>query len=130
MIVIGIAGGIASGKSSVADCFERLGAKVVNADRLGHQILDEPEMKQKIVECWGGDVLTEGKVDRAALARVVFAAADAEQQLASLEQMTHPVIGQRIRECLTELELSKAPAVVLDAPVMFKSGWEIGRAHV
>ena len=124
MIVIGIAGGIASGKSSVADCFERLGAKVLNADRMGHQILDEPEVKQKIVECWGGDVLTEGKVDRAALGRVVFAAADAEQQLAILEQMTHPVIGQRILECLTELESSKTPAVVLDAPVMFKSGWD------
>ena len=124
MIVIGIAGGIASGKSSVADCFERLGATVLNADRMGHEILDEPEVKQKIVESWGGDVLTEGKVDRAALARVVFAAADAEQQLASLEQMTHPVIGQRIRECLTELEMSKTPAVVLDAPVMFKSGWD------
>ncbi|MCH2180703.1 MAG: dephospho-CoA kinase [Mariniblastus sp.] len=124
MLVIGVAGGIASGKSSVADCFERLGAAVLSADQIGHQILREPEVKQEIVENWGQDVLKDGQVDRAALAQAVFGPADAERQLARLERITHPIIGQRIVERLAELESVEVPAVVLDAPVMFKSGWD------
>ena len=119
MLVIGIAGGIASGKSSVADCFERLGAVVLSADKIGHRVLDQLDVKEKILENWGGEVFNEGQVDRAALGRAVFGSADAEHQLAKLEQITHPMIGQRIVERLAALESSGVPAVVLDAPVMF-----------
>lgn len=124
MLVIGIAGGIASGKSSAAKCFERLGATVLNADLMGHQVLYEPEVKQQILENWGEKVFKEGEVDRSALARVVFDPAAAASELAKLEQITHPIIGQRMGNLLAQLELANVPAAVLDAPLMFKAGWD------
>ena len=124
MLVIGIAGGIASGKSSAAKCFERLGATVLNADFMGHQVLYEPEVKQQILENWGEKVFKEGEVDRSALARVVFDPASTAGELAKLEQITHPIIGQRMGNLLAQLEMANVPAAVLDAPVMFKAGWD------
>ncbi len=124
MLVIGIAGGIASGKSSAAKCFERLGATVLNADLMGHQVLYEPEVKRQILENWGEKVFKEGEVDRSALARVVFDPASTASELAKLEQITHPIIGQRMGSLLAQLELANVPAAVLDAPLMFKAGWD------
>jgi dephospho-CoA kinase len=124
MLVIGIAGGIASGKSSAAKCFERLGATVLNADLMGHQVLYEPEVKRQILENWGEKVFNEGEVDRSALARVVFDPASTASELAKLEQITHPIICQRMGSLLAQLELANVPAAVLDAPLMFKAGWD------
>ena len=124
MLVIGVAGGIACGKSSVAECFQQLGAAVLNADQIGHQVLYEPSVKQKIRENWGDMVFGNGEVDRSALGRIVFDPLRGPSELAKLEQITHPLIGQRIRNVLIQLEQENRPAVVLDAPVMFKAGWD------
>ncbi len=124
MLIIGLAGGVASGKSLVASCFEHFGATVIDADRIGHEVLREPAVIAAIVSQWGQTVMKNGEVDRSALARVVFGSTpDNANQLELLEQMTHPGIGQRIREQIAQLE-SDATAVVLDAPVMFKAGWD------
>ena len=124
MLVIGLAGGVASGKSLVASCFEHFGAIVLDADRVGHEVLKEPDVMAAIESQWGKIVLNNGEIDRSALARIVFSSTPKDSnQLEILEQITHPVIGLRIREQLAQLE-SKTPAVVLDAPVMFKAGWD------
>ena len=124
MLVIGLAGGIASGKSLVASCFEHFGATVINADCIGHEVLKDPSVIAAIQSQWGQDVLRNGEIDRSALARIVFDSSSKEtNQLELLEQMTHPAIGQKIRERLAQFE-SEAMAVVLDAPVMFKAGWD------
>lgn len=124
MLVIGLAGGIASGKSLVASCFEHFGAIVLDADRVGHEVLKEPAVIAAIVAQWGPGLLKDGEIDRIALARIVFdPKSEDSSQLERLEQITHPRIGQRIREQLAQLE-SEAIAVVLDAPVMFKAGWD------
>ena len=124
MLVIGIAGGIACGKSSVAECFQRLGATVLNADQIGHQVLYEPSVRQQIRENWGESIFVNGEVDRSALGRIVFDPLRGDSELAKLEQITHPLIGQRISDALSHLEQENLPAVVLDAPVMFKAGWD------
>lgn len=131
MLVIGLAGGVASGKSLVARCFEHFGATVLDADRVGHEVLREPEVIAAIVLQWGESVVINGEIDRSALARIVFDSNQGDtSQLKRLEQITHPRIGQKIRQKLAELKSesetkgSKIPAVVLDAPVMFKSGWD------
>ncbi len=123
MLVIGVAGGIASGKSSAAKCFERLGAVVLDADQIGHQVLCEPSVKQKIFKHWGDKVFKEEEVDRSALAEIVFESV-VGFELDKLEQITHPIIGQRIADRLAQLESENVSAVVLDAPVMFKAGWD------
>ena len=71
--VIGIVGGIGAGKSTVAAELARLGCGVIDADRIGHELLDESDVRAQIVEMWGPSVLDEnGRVDRRCLAGRVF----------------------------------------------------------
>jgi dephospho-CoA kinase len=124
LFVIGLAGGIASGKSLVASCFEHFGAAVLDADRIGHEILKEPDVIAAIVSRWGQIVTQDGEIDRSALARIVFGSGQSDSsELEHLEAITHPRIHQRICERLKELT-DDFQVVVLDAPVMFKSGWD------
>jgi dephospho-CoA kinase len=127
MVTIGIVGGIASGKTAVAECFERLGAEVLQADRLGHEVLRDPIIRQAIHERWGKRVFDEqGEVDRAAIAQIVFGPPpDGPIQRAFLEQLTHPRITQRAEQRIAELAQSgAAKAVVLDAPLLMEAGWD------
>ncbi len=125
MLVIGVAGGVASGKSVVSDKLRALGAAVLDADRVGHEVLEEPSVRDAIRAHWGDAVFTdEGKVNRAALAQRVFAPPPhGPVELAKLEQTTHPRIGARLREQIEQYREAGFPAVVLDAAVMFKAGW-------
>jgi len=127
MLVIGIAGGVASGKSLVARCFERFGAKVLDADRVGHEVLKDTEVIDAIVSQFGEIVLLEGEIDRRALGRIVFdPSPEGVRSLDRLEAITHPPIGLRIQSELTQLKSnSQLSAVVLDAPVMFKANWDV-----
>ncbi|HCN19262.1 MAG TPA: dephospho-CoA kinase, partial [Planctomycetia bacterium] len=76
--VIGIMGGIASGKTTVAGMLGSFGAKVIDADKIGHSLLSAPEIKEKLVKRWGKDVLDKGgAVDRSKLSRLVFSDAKA-----------------------------------------------------
>lgn len=127
MILIGVVGGIASGKSEVSGALQRLGAKVLDADRVGHEVLEDPEVKAAIGRRWGAAVLdAHGLVDRRRVAAIVFAASPkGPEELTFLEQWTHPRIGQRLREQLAEWSRTgRVKAAVLDAPVMLKAGWD------
>lgn len=127
MLVIGLTGGIASGKSFVAACFAELGCEIVNADLIGHKVLKLPETVKQIREAFGDQVIVDGQVDRRALATIVFPKdADApSKELKLLESITHPEIGKWMKLRFLEIEQSNsAQAVVLDAPVMFKAQWD------
>jgi dephospho-CoA kinase len=126
MLVIGVAGGVASGKSVVSQGLRRLGAGLLDADKIGHEMLEEPAVRDAVRREWGAEVFSpDGKVNRAALARRVFAPPpDGPAELAVLEQITHPRIGTRLKEEIERLSaVGEYPAVVLDAAVMFKAGW-------
>ena len=75
MLVIGIAGGVASGKSLVTDCFQHFGATVLDADQIGHEVLQRTVLVQQLVDQFGDGILSDGQVDRSRLARIVFAKA-------------------------------------------------------
>ena len=87
-----VAGGIGSGKSTVIGVLSELGWSVVNADKVGQEVLTEPEVVETVAARWPGAV-TRGEVDRSVLAKVVFADPG---ELAALEQITHPRIVGRI----------------------------------
>ncbi len=126
MVVVGVAGGVASGKSVVCRELGRLGAVVLDADKIGHEVLEEPAVREAVRTVWGDEIVTsEGKVDRVALAKRVFAPSPGgPPQLAQLEQITHPRIGSRLKEQIDKLAAAgETPVVVLDAAVMFKAGW-------
>ena len=122
-LVIGLLGGMGSGKSRVAAEFAKHGARVINADQLGHDALREPAIRDELVGRWGRGVLDEkGDIARGSVARIVFAD-EAERKF--LESKLHPYITSRMRE-----EIEKAQndvhvkLVVLDAAIMLETGWD------
>jgi dephospho-CoA kinase len=126
MRIVGVVGGIASGKTIVATELERLGAVVLNADRAGHAVLDDQAVRQALVERWGRGVITPaGTVDRQAVARIVFAASAAgPKELEFLEALTHPRIRVLIERQIGQLAKRGTRVAVLDAPVMLKAKWD------
>ncbi|MEQ1903408.1 MAG: dephospho-CoA kinase [Pirellulaceae bacterium] len=126
MLIIGLAGGIASGKTFVAAEFQKLGAALIDADLLGHQALTVDSVRAQIVNEFGSEVTgVEGEIDRKKLAKLVFGNdTESKRRLQRLEAITHPEIARQIRHRLTDLSNSGVQVVILDAAVMFKSGWD------
>lgn len=120
--VLGIVGGIGSGKSRVADALERRGAVVVAGDPAGHEALRQPDIVRRVRERFGDGVLgSDGQVNRRALGKVVFADPTA---LRDLEEIVFPWIGASLRRQLqTARETPGVRLVVLDAAVMLEAGW-------
>lgn len=126
-MIVGLVGGVASGKSLVAQRLAEHGARVLDVDRLGHEVLTEPEVIACLTARWGGQILTDGgAIDRARVARRVFAPApDGPPELEFLEQTTHPRIGARIdAQIATWLRESSDAPIVLDAALLLKAGWD------
>jgi dephospho-CoA kinase len=127
--VIGLLGGVASGKSQVAELLEELGARRIDADRAGYDVLRMPHVRDALVQRWGDQILSaDGQIDRRAVAQIVFGpSASAREELDYLEKLTHPLIGERIRRQAHELASAgdggPVRAIVLDAPVMLETGW-------
>jgi len=127
MILIGVVGGIASGKSLVSEQLSRLGAEVLDADRAGHEVLGEPEVKQAIRQRWGEAVFgDDGEINRRKVSKIVFVPPpEGPRELAYLEQLTHPRIRERLRVRVAELARgTTTTAAVLDVPLLFESGWD------
>ncbi len=119
--VIGIIGGIGSGKSAAAMALARHGGRAVAGDPAGHAALLDPVIRQRIAQRWPSAIGHDGNVDRKVLGRVVFAD---PAQLRELESFVFPWIKSRLQQ---EIDAAKAdPAVryvVLDAAVMLEAGW-------
>jgi dephospho-CoA kinase len=125
MRIIGITGGVASGKSLVTGQFEALGAGVLDADRAGHEALRLPHVEAAARQRWGDAVFgPDGRIDRARLARVVFGkGGEAEQERKYLEQLTHPEIGRLLKKQAEAFEQTGVKVAVLDAALLFEAGW-------
>jgi dephospho-CoA kinase len=120
MLVVGLTGGIGSGKSTVSSLLEERGAVVVDADRIAREVVAPGgPAHQPVVERFGPGVVTaDGTIDRPALAAVVFADPSAR---ADLEAITHPVVGATMAERLTA-QAGTDRVVVLDVPLLVESG--------
>jgi len=127
MIVIGIIGGVGSGKSSVASELAALGAMTLDVDRIGHDLLNETEVKNRLVERWGPGVTgSSGEIDRSVVAGIVFAdSPGAADELGFLESLVHPRITDQLVSRIAEFKQSEGTGVlVVDAAVMVKAGWD------
>jgi dephospho-CoA kinase len=121
-LVVGLIGGIGSGKSRVAALLAEHGGRVISADAFGHEALRQPDIKVRVVERWGRQVLDErGEIDRKRLGGIVFAS---PQERRALETLVFPWIERRIGE---EIEAAQADPmvrlIVLDAAIMLETGW-------
>jgi dephospho-CoA kinase len=120
--VVGIIGGIGSGKSAVTAEFARRGAKVISGDQLGHEALRQPAIRDEIVRRWGPQLLDEqGEIRRRELGKIVFADPEARK---TLESITHPWIVRRIGEEVARLKSDpQTPLIILDAAILLETGW-------
>ncbi|MSQ40063.1 MAG: dephospho-CoA kinase [Dehalococcoidia bacterium] len=123
MIVIGVTGGIGTGKSEVSRFLESLGAFLIDADRVGHSVyLPDTQGWKELVAAFGRDILQPNReVDRRKLGGIVFSDPKA---LEKLNAITHPKIRQRISEIIQEQRVKEAKAVVVEAAILIEAGWK------
>ena len=117
MPVVGLTGGIGSGKSTVASLFADKGAVVIDADRISREVMAPGgQAFAPIVERFGPDVVgSDGTLDRAALAQIVF---KDRQALTDLEGITHPAIGRVMAEQMAAAASEPGRVVVMDIPLL------------
>jgi dephospho-CoA kinase len=116
-LVIGVTGSFGSGKSTVAGMFQGLGACVIDADKIARRVVSPGGgCYKKLIHTFGPGILKKGRVDRARLARLVFAEA---RLLRKLNRITHPAIIRIIKQ---DIRRAKKALVVLDAPLLIEAG--------
>ncbi len=117
--IIGLAGGVGAGKSTVAEIFASLGCIVCNSDQLGRQALEDPTIKSQLIKWWTDSILDDqGKINRSAVATIVFTD---PQALRMLESLTHPWIEHKRHEQFADAPPT-TPALIIDAPLLYESG--------
>jgi len=118
--VIGITGGIASGKSTIAKMLGSLGANVINADQICHRLINTKSMSQRIINRWGDHIQDKyGRIERHKLGEIVFAD---KKELSALNKMIHPEAIKRIKNRIVKLRNeSTTVAIVLDAALLVES---------
>ncbi len=120
-MVLGVTGGIASGKSFVAEVFGRLGAVVISADELAREVVQPgAELLERLVEHFGPEILSEdGTLDRDALGKKIFTD---EEQRRTLNALIHPAIASLAERRLAEARRAGYPLIVYEAPLLFEAG--------
>ncbi|WP_269450324.1 dephospho-CoA kinase [Thermotoga caldifontis] len=108
-------GKMGCGKSTVAGMFEELGARVIDVDRIGHEVLKDRSVKEELKKLFGEIIFNEDEIDRKKLAKIVFE--DAEK-LSALERIVHPIIREKVRRLVED----STGVVVLDAALLRRIG--------
>ncbi|MDW7644308.1 MAG: dephospho-CoA kinase [Desulfuromonadales bacterium] len=123
MMVVGVTGGIATGKSAVVEQFRQLGAAVISADELAREIVRPgEEALVRLVARFGQDILqADGTLDRKALAEIIFADPAARQDL---NRITHPAIARLAADRIASLQRQGETLVIYEAPLLFEAGAE------
>lgn len=129
--VLGLIGGVGSGKSRFAELLAKRGALVIDADRVGHALLDQKPAREAVVKRFGSEVLIEPaadseppRVDRAALARIVFSEPNSPA-LRALEAILHPRMRKTFEKAIARAQRSQRhPLVVLDAAILLEARWD------
>jgi len=126
MLILGLVGGIASGKSVVANMLRDMGAAVLDADQAGHYVLRQPDVIAELRKRWGDGILDpNGQISRRAVAKIVFTSGN-EAERKYLEQLTHPRIEKLLQDELAAIRNGPdpPPVVAIDAALLFEAGWD------
>ena len=122
MKVIGLTGGIGSGKSTVAKFLAELGAAIIDADKVGHEVFKpETEAWREVVTVFGRQFLTaSGEIDRRKLGRIVFGK---PELLSRLNQIMHPKMYHMAEELIENLKTQGVEVIVLEAAALLEANW-------
>ncbi len=116
-LVLGLTGSIGSGKSTVARMFQELGAEIIDADKVGHSLLEEKKVRESIVKNFGSSILNkEGKIERRKLGSIVFRD---KKRLEELNSIIHPLIFSEIKR---KIIFSEARIIIIDAAILLEAG--------
>jgi dephospho-CoA kinase len=127
MILLGVCGQPAGGKSAVAAILQRLGAVWINADRIAHEVLANSVVIDQVVMRFGRAILDpDGKIDRPTLGQIVFGDDEAAKTaLRYLESVVHPETRNRMKAEIANAIEEDASLIVLDVPLLFESQWDV-----
>lgn len=122
MLVIGVTGNLGTGKTTVSQMLVELGAKHIEADELGHELLQQDKQaRDEIVAAFGKSVLNSGsEIDRSKLATMVF---NDTAALTRLNQITHPRIRQLVKQKIEDFRQAGAAVVIIEAALFTEAGW-------
>ncbi len=120
-MVIGLTGGIASGKSTVSAKLKELGAAIIDVDILARSVVSKGEIAyNRIIQCFGESILLpNGEINRKRLGSIVFSD---KKKLALLNGITHPEIISRVKERIRELKTAGNSVIVVDAAILIEMG--------
>lgn len=121
MMVIGLTGGIASGKSTISDMLRELGAAVIDADIVSRDVVSQgSNAYNRIIESFGKDILlADGEINRKQLGNIVFSD---EEKLKLLNEITHPAIIENVNATIEALKKQQKEVVVVDAAILIEMG--------
>lgn len=119
-MVLGVTGSIGAGKSTVCNIFREKNIPVIDADKIGHEVLTYEEVKKQLFEKFGNVFDSENNVDREKLSKLVFKDKD---NLSILNNITHPIIKNKIKEEIQTLSKDNS-FIVCEIPLLFECGWE------
>ena len=121
--VIGILGGIGSGKSTVAAAFGAAGGAVIDADAITHSLLEREDVRARLIDVLGAGILdSNGLIDRAVLAQVAFGQSET---LKFLTDVLHPLVLERTETLIEAYQADpNIRGIVLDMPLLLEVGWE------
>lgn len=120
-LCIGLFGGIAAGKSTVSDLLRKRGAALIDADKVGHTCLDEPDVRTALVAAFGDAILGEdGAIARPALAERAFAD---EASANRLNAIVHPAVTERMEAGIAAHHAAGVQVVILDGALLIEAGW-------
>ncbi len=122
MKVIGLTGGIGSGKSTVSGFLSKFGAVIIDADVVGHEVLKtNDDVRRELLATFGWQVINPGgEIDRRELGEIVFSNS---QSLAQLNQIMHPRIYEVVKSRLEDCRRQGVAVVVLEAPLLIEADW-------
>ncbi|TAN41838.1 MAG: dephospho-CoA kinase [Nitrospirae bacterium] len=122
MITVGLTGNYGMGKSTVSGMFRDLGASVIDTDKVVSELFEDEEVRKELKNCFGDDVIEDGKVNKELLSEVVFT--DPSTRI-SLENILHPRVFQRTEQMTKQIAASAPEAVVIiEATVIFERGYQ------
>ncbi|MBK5251055.1 MAG: dephospho-CoA kinase [Peptostreptococcaceae bacterium] len=118
-IIIGLTGGIGSGKTTVTELLLEKGFPVIDADKISREIMDEPKTGCEVVDCFGENIVDpDGKIDRRKLRKIVF---EDESLLKELNKIFHEKIRNRINIDISSLKKDGKSVIFLDAPLLIEN---------
>ena len=122
MVVIGLTGGIATGKSEASRILQELGAEIINADLIGHEAYRQGSVGwESVVQAFGKGILDESnEIDRSKLGAIVFSD---ESELQKLNEIMHPIMEKLVEQNILDCKDSGSEVVVVEAALMFEAGW-------